>query len=294
MCPEPVPFIQRRVGATTFFKNRPYLTSSAMSLLQTVQLQPEASNRRLAVLTGLGVTKDNDNDGVLPTYLSYLQAMDLIAPGTREGIRFILTETGSTLLECDRLASGRGTVALMAMLLCEPFKGAHIFDWTVRGMLSHLRSFSIDDLRQEVEKLAAQERLGPTHAANFDVVTRAFTGTAAFGPITPWTSPRKDEYVPQPPLELEPFIFWPAAFMFVRCWRGAFPNTYEATLRDVRREVLVLPRGVLGVRGRVEEQFIDGLQREGIISTTAVTMERVTIEARDVDLPSMLRQAFSS
>jgi len=101
----------RRVSARGFFRNRPFATASAMSLLDSVRREPGASNRRLASLTGLGVTKDNENDGVLPTYISYLHAMDLIVPGTREDARFVLTETGAAILAHDPHAGGRGTTA---------------------------------------------------------------------------------------------------------------------------------------------------------------------------------------
>jgi hypothetical protein len=285
---------RRRVGRLAFFKNRPYRTTSAMALLRTVQLEPGASNRRLATLTGLGVTKDDENDGVLPTFLSYLTAMDLIAPGSREGLRFVLTDIGSKILEFDPHAGGRGTLALMALLLSEPCRGAHLFDWTVRGVLSHLRPFPIGELEQEVEKHATKEGYGASRGANYDVVMRAFTDPAAFGSVSPWSSCSKGSYVLQPSTDLELPLFWSAAFMIVRGWTQVFPNTVEATLRDVRRELFVLPRGVLGIGGRTEEQFINGLQREGIITNSAVTMERLTMEAQQSDLLGILIRALQS
>jgi hypothetical protein len=266
-----------------------------MSLLESIRREPGASNRRLASLTGLGVTKDDDNDGVLPTYISYLHAMDLIAPGSREDARFIMTETGVAILSSDPHAGGRGTTAVMAMLLSEPLRGAHLFDWAVRGVMSDLEKFPIDKLRQQVERLSTEEKYGPTRGANYDVVMRAFTEQAAFGSITPWKQPETDGlFAPQLPADLETPLFWATAFLIVRRWPDVFPNTCEAGLRDIRKYLLNLPRGVMGIRGRTEEQLLNTLQREGIISTSAVTTERVTMLAGASDLPRLLATALTS
>ncbi len=248
MLGEPNVARQRRVRRVTFFKNRPLLVAPAMTLLRAIQVEPGASNRRLGSLTGLGVTKDDENDGVLPTYLSYLQAMDLIAQCSREGLRFLPTDIGATILGCDPHAGGRGTTSLMAMLLSEPYQGAHLFDWAVRGVMANLRPFPMDELKQEVEKHATDEGYGPSRGANCEVVMRAFTDAGAFGPVTPWGSPSKGLFVPRASTELETPLFWAAAFMVVRGWGRAFPETFEATLRDVRGELFTLPRGIQGIR----------------------------------------------
>jgi hypothetical protein len=271
------------------------MTASAMSLLESIRREPGASNRRLASLTGLGVTKDSDNDGVLPTYISYLHAMDLIAPGAREDARFVLTETGVAILTSDPHAGGRGTTAVMAMLLSEPLRGAHLFDWAVRGVMSELEPFPIEQLRQQVERLSTEEGYGPTRGANYEVMMRTFTEQTAFGSITPWRQAAKDPlFAPQIPADLETPLFWATAFLIVRRWPDVFPNTCEAGLRDIRKNLLNLPRGVMGIRGRTEEQLLNTLQREGIISTSAVTTERVALLATTFDLPRLLANALTS
>jgi hypothetical protein len=264
-----------------------------MSLLASIFREPGGSNRRLASVTGLGLTKDNENDGVLPTYISYLQAMDLIATAPRDGVRFVLTDIGAAILTSDPHAGGRGTIALMAMLLSEPYSGAHLFDWAVRGVMSTLQPFPLDQLKQEAEKLSTEEGCGPSRGLNYEIVMRAFVDNLAFGSITPWNL-IEDLYVPQIPAELETPLFWAIAFMFVRRWPIVFPGTREASLRAVSRELLALPRGVIGIRGRTEEQLVTGLQRESLISGTAVTTERVALLANESDLSALLSRTVSS
>jgi hypothetical protein len=265
-----------------------------MTLLASIFREPGGSNRRLASLTGLGLTKDDENDGVLPTYISYLQAMDLIATAPRDGVRFVLTDIGAAILASDPHAGGRGTIALMAMLLSEPYSGAHLFDWAVRGVMSTLQPFPLDQLKQEAEKLSTDEGWGPSRG-NYEIVMRAFVDNLAFGSITPWKMvSSEDLYVPQIPAELETPLFWAIAFMFVRRWPIVFPGTREASLRAVSRELLALPRGVIGIRGRTEEQLVTGLQREGLISGTAVTTERVALLASESDLSALLSRTVSS
>jgi hypothetical protein len=93
---------------------------------------------------------------------------------------------------------------------------------------------------------------------------------------------------------LEVPLFWASAFMFVRGWSATFPGTREASLRDVVRELLTSPRGIIGVRGRTEEQLLTGLHREGLISSTAVTTERISLLAGESDLASLLSRTISS
>ncbi|MBI2571198.1 MAG: hypothetical protein HYV63_29695 [Candidatus Schekmanbacteria bacterium] len=146
----------RRVGATTFFKNRLLTISAAASVLQAVTQNPSAGNARLAALTGLGVTADT-RDGVLPTTLHLLEAMDFIQESAQPGVRFTLTPVGRLVLQHDPYLERQATVALLALLLSEPMRGAHLFDWAVRATLHKLRAFRLDALRQDVNQLATAE-----------------------------------------------------------------------------------------------------------------------------------------
>ena len=110
----------RRLTSRNFFKNRPFKLTDIGKLLREIQREPNATNRRLSVLTGLGVTRDDENDGVLPTYISYLLAMDLMVPADRQDVRFLMTQIGKAILDADPGLTGRGTISLLAMLLSEP------------------------------------------------------------------------------------------------------------------------------------------------------------------------------
>ena len=284
----------RRLSSRNFFKNRPFTVSKAGYLLRTIQQEPGAGNRRLSALTGLGITSDDENDGVLPTYISYLLAMDLIAPASREDIRFLLTDLGKAILDLDPMLAGRGTLSLLAMLLCEPRTGAHLYDWAVQGRLEKLAPFKLDDLHTSVEQLSTEENLGANAGANLELLMKTFTEREAFGLVSPWTQKNSGHYVPRLLIDIEPPIFWAIAYELVRLWPVVFPGTFECSLRDMRRNLLYLPRGVLGIKGRTEELLLTQLQRENIITRSAVTTERVALVSRSHDLPAFLRRAIES
>jgi hypothetical protein len=286
----------RRVSSPVFFKNHPFLVGSAAKLLQTIETHPDAENSRLSVLTGLGITKDA-NDGVLPAHLRYLQAMDLIGTSDQPGVRFSPTPIGRLVLRTDPYLEQLSTVALMAFLLSEPGRGAHLFDWVVRGTLASLRAFRLDGLRQDVNQLAALEGCDGAYP-QLAVVVNRFVDPDAFGAVSPWieVGGAGNRYEPRRLIEdLPDPIFWVCAYMLVREWRLTFIDTFEATWRDVDGHLLPLLRGILGIkeRGRAEEQLRVRLHREGIITSTSVTTERIVLLCHDPTPLSLLENAYS-
>lgn len=273
---------KRRISAPTFLKNRLLTVSAASAVLKTVEQNPVANNARLAALTGLGVTAD-EKDGVLPTTLHFLEGMDLIVPSTQPGVRFALTPVGQLVLRHDPYLEQQATVALLALLLSEPHRGAHLFDWAVRGTLQKLRAFRLDSLRQDVNTLATEE-VGRGAYEYLDRVMEHFVRPEAFGLVSPWVEVSagsgESRYEPQRTLdELPEPLFWVCAFLFLRGWRDAFPNTPEATGRDVRLQLFSVLRGVLGLKekGKTEDQLMASLHREGIVASSSVTKERITL-----------------
>lgn len=274
--------LTRRVSAPTFLRNRLLTVSAAATVLKTVEQNPAATNARLAALTGLGVTTD-EKDGVLPTTLHFLEAMDLVQASTQPGIRFVLTPVGQLVLRHDPYLEGQATVALLALLLSEPYTGAHLFDWAVRGTLQKLRAFRLDSLKQDVNALATDE-VGRGAYESLDRVMDHFVRAEAFGTVSPWVEGAagsgEPRYEPQRTLdELPEPLFWVCAFVFLRGWRDAFPNSSEATGRDVRARLFPVFRGVLGLKekGKAEEQLLVGLHREGLVASSSVTKERITL-----------------
>jgi hypothetical protein len=272
----------RRVSAPTFFRNRLLTVSAAATVLRIVEQNPAADNARLSALTGLGVTTD-ENDGVLPTTLQFLKGMDFIDSSTQPGVRYALTPVGQLVLRNDPYLEQQATVALMALLLSEPYRGAHLFDWVVRGTLQKLRAFRLDSLRQDVNALATDE-VGRGAYENLDRVMEHFFRPEAFGAVSPWVEASagsgESRYEPQRTLEELPEpLFWVCAFIFLRGWRDAFPNSPEATGRDVRLRLFPALRGVLGLKekGKAEEQLMVSLHREGIVASSSVTKERITL-----------------
>jgi hypothetical protein len=209
--------------------------------------------------------------------------MDLVRTSDQPGVRFVITPIGRLVLKRDPYMGQQATVALMALLVSEPYRGAHLFDWAVRGTLCKLRAFRFDGLSQDVNQLATNEGFrGPyTHLQQ---VMEHFVAREAFGPISPWVEVSGDaarkRYEPQRLLDdLPDALFWASAFLLLRTWRDAFPDSAEATGRDVRLRLLPLLRGVLGIRekGRAEEQLFIKLHRESIVSSSTVTKERITL-----------------
>lgn len=290
---------ERRVSAPTFFKNRPLSITSAVALLGCLEKEPSASNRRLAVLTGLGVTKDDENDGVLPTHLRFLEAMNFIVESEEgSGSRFATTRSGHLVLSRDPYVSNPASIALMALSLSHPRRGAQLFDWSVRGLLCKLRAFESKELGLEVNLLAQREGAKGGYPLDYlDVVMDCFVKPEVFGSVAPWTeisrTGKDRKYEPRLPFELPDSIFWVCAYMMVLVWHDAFPKTFEATRHDFDALVLPLLKGVLGLKGRVEEEFFVKLHREGVVSSTAVTTERLVLECRDVDPVSFLEKAFA-
>lgn len=272
----------RRVSAPTFLKNRLLTVSAASTVLKTVEQNPAANNARLAALTGLGVTAD-EKDGVLPTTLHFLEGMDLIEPSAQPGVRFALTPVGQLVLRHDPYLEQPATVSLLALLLSEPHRGAHLFDWAVRGTLQKLRAFRLDSLRQDVNALATEE-VGRGAYEYLDRVMEHFVRPEAFGGVSPWVEASagsgEPRYEPQRTLEdLPEPLFWVCAFLFLRGWRDAFPNSPEATGRDVRLQLFAVLRGVLGLKekSKAEDQLLVSLHREGIVASSSVTKERITL-----------------
>jgi hypothetical protein len=273
----------RRVTAPSFIKNRLLTISAAATLLEKLEQHPSVDNVRLSALTGLGVTKADPNDGVLPTTIRCLEAMDLIRVLEQPGMRFVLTPEGQLVRRHDPYMGRNETVALMALLLAEPYRGAHLFDWVVRGTLSKLRAFRFDTLSQDVNALATAEGFRGAYP-NLERVMEHFVTQNAFGRVSPWVEVSAGgggkRYEPQILLEdLPDPYFWACAFLFLRTWREAFPDSAEATGRDVRTRLLPLLRGVLGIRERekAEELLFVKLHRESLISSSTVTKERITL-----------------
>ncbi len=246
------------------------------------------------MLTGLGITRDDENDGVLPTYISYLLAMDLLAPSERQDVRFLMTQTGKAILDVDPGLTGRGTLSLLAMLLSEPRTGAHLYDWTVRGQLEQLCPFTLETLRTRIEAISTEEKLGASPGTNLELLMKTFTERDAFGTVSAWRATDTGLYEPRLLVDLEPPIFWAIAFELVRLWPAIFPGTFEASLRDFRRDLLSLPRGILGIKGRTEEQLLTQLQLENVVTRSAVTTERISLISRCSDLPALLSRALES
>jgi hypothetical protein len=279
----------RRVSAPTFLKNRLLTVSAAATVLRTVEQNPSASNARLAALTGLGVTAD-EKDGVLPTTVHFLEGMDLLQESEQPGMRFVLTPIGRLVLHHDPYLEQHATVALFALLLAEPHRGAHLFDWSVRGTLHKLRAFRLDSLRQDVNTLATAE-IGRGAYDYLDRVMDHFVRAEAFGSVSPWVEAAagsgEPRYEPQLLLEELPEpLCWACAFLLLRGWRDAFPGNSEATGRDVRLKLFPLLRGVLGIKekGKAEEQLLAMLHREGLVASSAVTTERITLLRPSADL----------
>jgi hypothetical protein len=183
----------------------------------------------------------------------------------------------------DPYLEGQATVALLALLLSGPYTGAHLFDWAVRGTLQKLRAFRLDSLKQDVNALATDE-VGRGAYESLDRVMDHFVRAEAFGTISPWVEGSagsgEPRYEPQRTLdELPEPLFWVCAFLFLGGWRDAFPNSSEATGRDVRTRLFSVFRGVLGLKekGKAEEQLLVGLHREGLVASSSVTKERITL-----------------
>ena len=281
----------RRVTAVTFYKNNGLAVSTALNVLRTVAADLGADNRRLSILTGLGVTKD-ETQGVLPSYLGYLQAMDLIEPAAA-GSRFSLTSVGKVILENDPHGGNPATIALMGLLLAEPHRGAHMFDWAVRDLLWKLRPFKMDELRSSVSHLASAEGIDAT--GNVEVVATAFTNQDALGSVSPWVRTGHDEGAqlePMIPTELSEGVQWACVYAFVRGWPTAFPDTFECQRRDLDRLLFPVMRGVVGLKGRTEEALLVLMEREGLIRSTAVTTERIYLAARPHHLGDLLSRPY--
>ena len=278
----------RRVSSPVFFKQRPLRISGLASLLEAVVNEPAAGNARLSSLTGLGVTSD-EVDGVLPTHLDFLVAMDLLRPSKTEGSRFTQTALGKVVLEQDPYLSQGVTLAVLALVLSEPNRGAHAFDWAVRGHLSRLSPFELRELEEAVTRTAkadGEKALRP----KLTVVMSALSNEDTFGRVTPWRKV-EDRYVPEPVEELPEDLLWVAAYYFARVWPLVLGDTSEATWEDFSGTVLPGIRAILGVRPRshAESQLMRLLNREGLASRSSVTTLRVEFRHRGSPEPILER-----
>ncbi len=280
---------QRRVSSAPFYKNNSFATGTALNVLRTLASEPSADNKRLSLLTGLGVTKD-EAQGVLPTYLNFLLAMDLIRPGGSAGSRFEPTNVGTVILEHDPHGENPATLTLMALLMAEPGRGAHMFDWAVRDLLWKLRPFKLPELEASIGRMASAE--GVKAIGVVDPVMRAFTERDAFGTVSPWIEVGNKQYEPMVAPDLPEEVLWACAYVFLRSWSFSFPTTFDAQRADVDKLLLRPIRGVVGLKGPTEEALLAMMEREGLVRRSAVTSERIYMAAREQHQQTTLTRPY--